>query len=158
VLALDLAWQTVATADVPDALVHAWVAELLTNPTWGVLQYVKITANKAVIDIAELHRRAASGDMPPADEWEAAGRAAREIADPQRRRPVCGLGGVRVGHRRGWRPADDVGSSGRPRRERPRGGVHAPQSKPDSGAQPSHDPLVARSGRAGERRPLQLVG
>jgi hypothetical protein len=35
VLALDLAWQTVGTADVPDTVVHAWIAELLTSPTWG---------------------------------------------------------------------------------------------------------------------------
>jgi hypothetical protein len=80
ILALDLAWQTVGTADVPDAVVHAWVAELLTNPTWGVLRYAKITAHKAIIDIAELHRAAASGDMPPVTDWDAAGRAARTMA------------------------------------------------------------------------------
>ena len=34
VLALDLAWQTVGTADVPETVVHAWIAELLTSPTW----------------------------------------------------------------------------------------------------------------------------
>ena len=38
VVALDLAWQTVGTADVPDTVVHAWVAELLTDPVWGVLR------------------------------------------------------------------------------------------------------------------------
>jgi hypothetical protein len=80
VLALELAWQTVGTADVRNTLVHAWVAELLTNPTWGVLQYAKITANKAIVDLAELHRAAASGDMPPVADWESADRAAREIA------------------------------------------------------------------------------
>jgi hypothetical protein len=79
-LALDLAWQTVGTADVPVTLVHAWVAELLTNPTWGVLQYAKITATKAISDIAELHRAAASGNAPPIADWEAADRAARAIA------------------------------------------------------------------------------
>jgi hypothetical protein len=80
VIALDLAWQTVGTADVPDAVVHAWIAELLTNPNWGVLQYAKITAHKAILDVAELHRVAASGDMPPVADWDAAGRAARTVA------------------------------------------------------------------------------
>ena len=64
VLALELAWQTVGTADVADAVVHAWLAEMLTDPTWGVLKYARITAVKAIVDIAELHRAAASGDMP----------------------------------------------------------------------------------------------
>ena len=80
VLALDLAWQTVGTADVPETVVHAWIAELLTSPTWGVLKYAKITAHKAILDIAELHRAAASGDMPAVADWDAAGRAAREVA------------------------------------------------------------------------------
>ena len=80
VLALDLAWQTVGTADVPETVVHAWIAELLTGPTWGVLKYAKITAHKAILDIAELHRAAASGDMPAVADWDAAGRAAREVA------------------------------------------------------------------------------
>src|SRR5271156_1588379 len=34
-LALELGWRTVGTADVADSVIHAWVAELLTNPTWG---------------------------------------------------------------------------------------------------------------------------
>jgi hypothetical protein len=80
VLALDLAWQTVGTADVPDTVVHAWIAELLTNASWGVLQYAKITAYKAILDIAELHRAAASGNMPPIADWDAAGRAAHAVA------------------------------------------------------------------------------
>lgn len=79
VVALDLAWQTVGTADVPDTVVHAWVAELLTNPIWGVLQYAKITAHQAILDIAELHRIAASGDMPAIADWDAAGRAAHAV-------------------------------------------------------------------------------
>jgi hypothetical protein len=80
VVALGLAWQTVGTADVPDTVVHAWVAELLTNPIWGVLQYAEITAHKAIFDIAELHRAAASGDMPAIADWDAAGRAVRAVA------------------------------------------------------------------------------
>jgi hypothetical protein len=80
VLVLDVAWQTVGTADVPDTVVHAWIAELLTSSSWGVLQYAKITAHKAILDIAELHRAAASGNMPPIADWDAAGRAARTVA------------------------------------------------------------------------------
>ncbi|MGA8544628.1 MAG: hypothetical protein WB785_05155 [Mycobacterium sp.] len=86
VVALDLAWQTVGTADVPDAVVHGWVAELLTNPSWGVLQYAKITAHKAILDIAELHRAAASGHMPAVADWHAAGRAAHAVATTLRGR------------------------------------------------------------------------
>lgn len=80
VLALDLAWQTVGTADVSEAVVHAWIAELLTSSSWGVLQYAKITAHKAIRDIAELHRPAASGTMAAIADWDAAGRAARAVA------------------------------------------------------------------------------
>jgi hypothetical protein len=80
VVALDLAWQTVGTADVPGSVVHAWVAELLTDPIWGVLRYARLTAHKAILDVAELHRAAASGDMPPVADWDAAGRAARAVA------------------------------------------------------------------------------
>ena len=80
VLALELAWQTVGTAGVADSVVHAWLAELLTNPVWGVVQYARITAVKAILDIAELHRRAARGDMPAIAAWDAADRAARAAA------------------------------------------------------------------------------
>src|ERR1700739_4206440 len=53
-LALELGWQTVGTADVDDTVIHAWVAELLTNPTWGVLRYDKKAGAKAIGNIAEL--------------------------------------------------------------------------------------------------------
>jgi hypothetical protein len=80
VLALELAWQTVGTAGVADTVVHAWLAELLTNPVWGVVQYAKITEVKAILDIAELHRQAARGDMPAIAAWDAADRTARAAA------------------------------------------------------------------------------
>src|SRR4029077_10383232 len=44
VLAIDLGWQTMGTADVVDSVIHAWVAELLTSPTWGVVQYAENTS------------------------------------------------------------------------------------------------------------------
>ncbi|WP_375485171.1 hypothetical protein [uncultured Mycobacterium sp.] len=77
VLALDLAWQTVGTADAPDSVVHAWLADLLAHPSWGVVRYAKLSSIKAIVDIADLHRAAASGDMPPLAKCEAAERAAR---------------------------------------------------------------------------------
>jgi hypothetical protein len=80
VIAIELAWQTVETAGVADTVVHAWLAELLTNPVWGVVQYAKISQVKAILDIAELHRQAARGDMPASAAWDAADRAARAAA------------------------------------------------------------------------------
>src|ERR1700739_1952990 len=75
-LALELGWQTVGTADVDDTVIHAWVAELLTNPTWGVFRYAKSAAryaksaaDKVVLGIAELHRATAAGDVPPIARW-----------------------------------------------------------------------------------------
>src|ERR1700757_1381176 len=81
-LALELGWQTVGTADVARTVTHAWVAELLASPTWGVVRYAKNAAADAIFDIAELHRRTASSDMPPIAVWDAAHRAARAAARP----------------------------------------------------------------------------
>jgi hypothetical protein len=80
VLALELAWQTAGTADVCEAVIHAWLAELLTNRSWGVVQYAKISAIKAILDIAELHLQTAHGNIPPIAAWDAADRAARTAA------------------------------------------------------------------------------
>jgi hypothetical protein len=80
VLALGLAWLTVGTADVPQTVVHAWVAELLTNSDWGMLQYAMITAHAAIRDVADLHRAASAGEMAPVTDWDAAARAALEVA------------------------------------------------------------------------------
>jgi hypothetical protein len=78
-LAVELGWQTVGTADVDDTAVHAWVAELLASPTWGVVRYAKKAAAKAIFNIAELHRMVAAGDVPPIAAWDAADRAARSV-------------------------------------------------------------------------------
>ena len=80
ILALDLAWQTVGTADVADSVVHAWVAELLTNPNWGVVRYTENAAVVAIFGVAGLHRRLASGDMSPIAAWDSADRAARALS------------------------------------------------------------------------------
>ncbi|HSS23879.1 MAG TPA: hypothetical protein VLL82_05645 [Mycobacterium sp.] len=79
-LALELGWQTVGTAHVPDIVIHAWVAELLTSPTWGVAQYTDNAAVEAISDIADLQRTLASGDMPPIAAWGRVDRAARAVS------------------------------------------------------------------------------
>ena len=78
-LALELGWQTVGTAVVTDTVIHAWVAELLTSPAWGVVQYADNAAVEAIVDIAELHRALASGDMPSIAAWHRADCAARAV-------------------------------------------------------------------------------
>jgi hypothetical protein len=78
-LALELGWQTVGTADVADTVIHAWVAELLTSPAWGVVQYADNTAVEAIVDIADLHRTLASGEMPSIAAWDSADCAARAV-------------------------------------------------------------------------------
>jgi hypothetical protein len=106
-LALELGWQTVGTADVDDTVIHAWVAELLASPTWGVVRYAKraaryakSAADKAVLDIAELHRAAAAGDMPPTAAWNAADRAARTACRASKPTiHVAGLYAVRAAYR-----------------------------------------------------------
>jgi len=80
VLALELGRQTVGTADVADSVIHGWVAELLTNPAWGVVQYVENAAVAAIFDIAYLHRMLALGEMPPIFVWDSADRAARTVS------------------------------------------------------------------------------
>jgi hypothetical protein len=79
VLALELGWQTVGTADAPDSVIHAWVAELLTSPAWGVVQYADNAAVEAIFGIADLHRALAAGDMPSIAAWDSADRAARAV-------------------------------------------------------------------------------
>lgn len=79
-LVLDLAWLTVGTADVADAVVHPWVAKLLASPPWGVIRYAGSLAAGVITDIAELHRRLAPGELPPIAEWDRAARAARAIS------------------------------------------------------------------------------
>ena len=77
---LDLGWLTVGTADVADDVMHIWVTKLLISPPWGVVRYADDAAAEAITDIAELHRRIASGDMPPIEAWDATDRAARAAA------------------------------------------------------------------------------
>jgi hypothetical protein len=78
-LALELGWQTVGTAVVADTVVHAWVAELLTSPAWGVVQYADDAAVEAIFDVADLHRALAAGEMPSIAAWHSADCAARAV-------------------------------------------------------------------------------
>ena len=85
-VALDLGWLTVGTAEFSDSalhsgVMHSWVAELLVSPRWGVVQYVKNPAAQVVIaDIAELHRRLIPDATPSIADWDSAARAARAIS------------------------------------------------------------------------------
>jgi hypothetical protein len=79
ILAIELGGQTIQTAGVADDVVHGWVAELLSNPAWGVAQYVENAAAAAIFDIAKLHRKLASGEMPPMAAWDSADRAAHAV-------------------------------------------------------------------------------
>jgi hypothetical protein len=79
-LALELAWQTVGTAHVPGNVIHAWVAELLTSPTWGVIQYADHAAVQAIADIADLQRALTAGETPPIAAFDRADRAARAVS------------------------------------------------------------------------------
>ncbi|WP_222106453.1 hypothetical protein [Mycobacterium simulans] len=80
VLALDLGWLTVGTAEFTDKVMHTWVDTLLTSPPWGVVRYASNAAAEAINDIAELHRRLAPGDMPSIAAWDGAARNARDIS------------------------------------------------------------------------------
>jgi hypothetical protein len=98
-LVLDLGWQTVGTAGAPHRVVHAWMAELLSSPTWGAVRYAENAAIKAIFDIAELHRMVASGDTPPIPKWytaDRAGRAAARTISPTSNAP--GLYAVRAAY------------------------------------------------------------
>jgi hypothetical protein len=79
-LALELGWQTVGTALVPERVILAWAAELLTNPTWGITQYTDKAGTQVITDIADLLRVLASGDMPLIAVWDSADRAARSVS------------------------------------------------------------------------------
>ncbi len=80
VLVLDLGWLTVGTADVADSVVRAWVAELLTAPSWGVVRYAGSLAAKAISGIADLHIKLPPGEPPPIAVWDGAARVAREVS------------------------------------------------------------------------------
>jgi hypothetical protein len=94
-LALELAWQTVGTAHVPDTVIHAWVAELLTSPTWGVVQYTDNAAVQVIADIADLQRALAAGETPPIAAFDRADHAARAVS---RRLAGAGMYAVRAAY------------------------------------------------------------
>jgi hypothetical protein len=79
VLVVELGWQTVGTAKVGTRAIHGWVAELLSNPTWGVVRYAANAAAPAIVDIANLHRALAAGTIPPVSAWNSADCAARAV-------------------------------------------------------------------------------
>ena len=80
ILALDLGWLTVGTAEVDETVIRPWVSKLLTSPPWGVVCYADGAAAEAISVIAELHRTLAPGEMPDIASWDAAAGVAREIS------------------------------------------------------------------------------
>lgn len=79
-LALDLGWLTVGTAEVDETVIRPWVSKLLISPPWGVVRYADSAAAEAISVIAELHRTLAPGEMPDIASWDRAARVAREIS------------------------------------------------------------------------------
>ncbi|KQH81094.1 hypothetical protein AO501_05665 [Mycobacterium gordonae] len=79
-VALDLGWLTVGTAEVDETVIRPWVSKLLISPPWGVVRYADGAAAETISVIAELHRTLAPGAMPDIASWDTAARAAREIS------------------------------------------------------------------------------
>jgi hypothetical protein len=64
---LDLGWQTMGTAGASDSMIHAWMAEVLANPEWGVVRFAKGEGITAISNIAEMHRKVVRGEMKSAE-------------------------------------------------------------------------------------------
>ncbi|WP_205875681.1 hypothetical protein [Mycobacterium camsae] len=80
VLAIDLGWLTVGTAEVGETVIRSWVSKLLVSPPWGVVRYADHAAAAVISEIAELHRTLPPGEMPDIASWDRAARVAREIS------------------------------------------------------------------------------
>ncbi|AHZ95521.1 hypothetical protein I5I04_gp067 [Mycobacterium phage Zapner] len=82
VLVLDLGWKTVGTAGVSDAVHALWIADMLDSPEWGAVRFADEVGAVAIREIADLHRQAASGQVPFAwAAWSAAWSAAESVAE-----------------------------------------------------------------------------
>jgi len=103
----------VGTAIVVDTVIHAWVAELLTSPAWGVIQYADNAAVEAIFDIAELQpARSPLAICPSIAAWHSADCAARAVsATLAGCRNVCRPGRISIDRTCGYRTLRD---SGRP--------------------------------------------
>jgi len=69
VLVLDLGWRTVGTAGVPREVVLRWLAELLIDPVYGVVQHAGPAAVPAIRRVAELLGRQVAGGLVSVAEW-----------------------------------------------------------------------------------------
>ena len=156
VLALELAWQTVGTAGVADTVVHAWLAELLTNPVWGRCPIRQTHRGEG----DPRHRRAA----PPGRPRRLAShcrlgrrrpcrtcRRPRGEPDVQPGRRIRHPGRIRVDHTRQRAPLSiDAGRRDRVRRARPHAGQCGRRSQSHRGTGQAGNPLVASIRRAGQ--------
>lgn len=107
----------------------------------------------AILDIAELHRQAARGDMPAIAAWDAADRAARAADRPAS--PTSNAAGafapgrIRVDHTRQRASLSvDAGRRDRIRRARPHAGRRGHRRQSRGGAGQAGDPLLASPRRA----------
>jgi hypothetical protein len=67
---LDLGWLTVGTGDAGDEVAHRWFAELLDNPRWGVVRFLRGADRETCKAGARAHRMAAEGrDVQWADDY-----------------------------------------------------------------------------------------
>jgi len=77
VLVLDLGYQTIGTAVVPDSLKWQWLHDILVDPDHGVVRHARPDGEAAIRRVAELCGRQARGDAVSDQEW----REARTAAD-----------------------------------------------------------------------------
>ncbi|ATN88918.1 hypothetical protein SEA_ERICMILLARD_103 [Mycobacterium phage EricMillard] len=72
VLVLDLGWQTVGTADVPESVMLRWLRDILVDPVHGVVRHARPDGVAAISRVAELCARQASGVEVSGAEWRSA--------------------------------------------------------------------------------------
>lgn len=154
-LALELGWQTVGTADVDDVVMHAWVAESANQPHMGCssLREARCSLREKRCGQGGLgHRRIAPRGrrrrhaIHPHVEGRRSGRARRlprlQTDDP-RRWPVCPASRIPFDRTRGRRPSGNAGCRNRKCPAGPRacdGGHHV---NPDRRTDAPCDPLMA---------------
>jgi len=79
VIVLDLGFATMGTADAPKSVVHAWLAEMLDSPEWGVTRFTSDKTRTSIIAVADLLRKSASGKPVTPAEWRTARKNAADI-------------------------------------------------------------------------------
>ena len=68
-IVLDLGFATMGTADAPQSSLHAWYAELLDSPEWGVSRFATDKTLPSITAVADLMRKSAGGGSVSGTEW-----------------------------------------------------------------------------------------